>query len=98
MSVYVVVPAAAPTQTPSPNIEFKAKPTDIVAGETVTFKWETSNVKAVYFYHDGQDWEDNEVDFSGEDEEDPDSTITYYLRVINRDNSVTEKKITINVT
>jgi ABC-type amino acid transport substrate-binding protein/putative hemolysin len=98
VSVYVVVPAAAPTQTPSPNIEFKAKPTDIVAGETVTFKWETSNVKAVYFYHDGQDWEDHEVDFSGEDEEDPDSTITYYLRVINPDNSVTEKKITINVT
>ena len=97
VSVGIMV-AAAPTQTPSPNIEFKAKPTDILAGETVTFTWKTSNVKAVYFYHEGQDWEDHEVGFSGEDEEDPETTMTYYLRVINPDNSETKKKITINVT
>jgi putative hemolysin len=93
-----IVVAVAPTQTPSPNIEFKAKPTDILAGETVLFTWKTSNVKAVYFYHEGQDWEDHQVDFSGEDEEDPETSITYTLRVINPDNSETKKKITINVT
>jgi polar amino acid transport system substrate-binding protein len=97
VSVGIMV-AAAPTQTPSPNIEFKAKPTDILAGETVLFTWKTSNVNAVYFYHEGQDWQDHQVDFSGEDEEDPETTMTYYLRVINPDNSETKKKITINVT
>jgi putative hemolysin/plastocyanin len=90
--------SAGPTQTPTPSISFKAKPTEINAGDAVTFTWSTSNVKNVYFYHDGQNWKDCEVAKSGEDEEHPGQTITYYLRVINMDNSTTEKAITIKVT
>lgn len=89
--------SAGPTQTPSPSITFKASSTEINAGDVVIFSWSTSNVKAVYFYHDGQNWQDNPVGFSGEDDEHPPSTMTYYLRVVNLNDSVTEKAILITV-
>jgi hypothetical protein len=91
-------PTPAPTQTPSPNISFTANPSDIIAGQPVTFQWSTSNVKAVYFYHDGQNWQDHGVPGVGQSIEYPPYTINYYLRVINRDDSVTVKTRTINVT
>ncbi len=100
--VYIIVPGAAtptpvPPQTPSPNISFTANPSDIVAGQPVTFQWSTSNVKAVYFYHDGQNWQDHGVSGVGQSVEYPPNTMNYYLRVINPDNSVTVKTRTINV-
>jgi polar amino acid transport system substrate-binding protein len=90
-------PTPAPTQTPSPNIQFNASPSDITAGQPVLFTWSTSNVKAVYFYHDGQNWQDHGVAGVGQSTEYPPNTMNYYLRVINLDNSVTVKTRTINV-
>jgi len=90
-------PTPAPTQTPSPNIVFTADPTSITAGQPVLFTWSTSNVKAVYFYHDGQDWQNHGVPGVGQSTEYPPNTMNYYLRVINRDDSVTVKTRTINV-
>jgi polar amino acid transport system substrate-binding protein len=90
-------PTPAPTQTPSPNIQFNASPTTITAGQPVLFTWSTSNVKAVYFYHDGQNWEDHGVAGVGQSTEYPPNTMNYYLRVINPDNSVTVKTRTITV-
>jgi ABC-type amino acid transport substrate-binding protein len=90
-------PTPAPTQTPSPNIVFNATPTTITAGQSVLFQWSTSNVKAVYFYRDGQNWQDHGVPGVGQSTEFPPSTINYYLRVINPDDSVTVKTRTITV-
>ena len=90
-------PTPAPTQTPSPNIVFNANPTTITAGQPVTFDWATSNVKAVYFYHDGQNWQDHGVPGVGQSVQYPPNTMNYYLRVVNPDNSVTVKTRTINV-
>jgi polar amino acid transport system substrate-binding protein len=90
-------PTPAPTQTPSPNIVFTADPTSINAGQQVLFTWSTSNVKAVYFYHDGQNWQDHGVAGVGQSTEYPPYTMNYYLRVINQDDSVTVKTRTINV-
>jgi polar amino acid transport system substrate-binding protein len=90
-------PTPAPTQTPSPNISFTASPTSITAGQPVTFQWSTSNVKAVYFYHDGENWEDHGVPGVGQSIEYPPYTMNYYLRVINQDDSVTVKTRTITV-
>jgi hypothetical protein len=90
-------PTPAPTQTPSPNIVFNANPTSITAGQPVNFDWSTSNVKAVYFYHDGQNWENHGVPGVGQSTEYPPNTMNYYLRVINTDDSVTVKTRTINV-
>jgi ABC-type amino acid transport substrate-binding protein len=90
-------PTPAPTQTPSPNIVFNANPTSITAGQPVTFDWSTSNVKAVYFYHDGENWEDHGVPGVGQSIEYPPYTMNYYLRVVNQDDSVTVKTRTITV-
>jgi len=88
-------PTPAPTQTPSPNIVFNANPTTITTGQAVKFDWATSNVKAVYFYHDGQNWQDHGVPGVGQSTEYPPYTMNYYLRVVNPDNSVTVKTRTI---
>ena len=87
----------APTQTPVPGISFTVDRTNIVAGECVTFQWKVENVKEVYFYREGQSWQDHGV--AGEDsrEECPPETITYYLRVVLRDNTVEVRQITIYV-
>jgi polar amino acid transport system substrate-binding protein len=100
--VGITVPGAAtptpmPTQTPSPNIVFNANPTSITAGQSVLFQWSTSNVQAVYFYRDGQNWQDHGVAGVGQSTEFPPSTMNYYLRVVNPDNSVTVKTRLINV-
>ena len=85
--VGITVPGAptatpAPTQTPVPGIIFTANPTSITAGQPVLFQWSTSNVKAVYFYHDGQDWQNHGVVGVGQSTEYPPQTINYYLRVV----------------
>ena len=50
-----------PTQTPSPGIFFTVDRTQIFAGECVTFKWSVTNVQAVYFYQQGQPWQQHPV-------------------------------------
>ncbi|MCB0105888.1 MAG: hypothetical protein KDE53_08260, partial [Caldilineaceae bacterium] len=88
---------AVPTQTPSPNISFSVERNNIRAGECVTFQWNVANVSAVYFYAEGQNWENKGV--GGEDNRRVclDRSTNYYLRVVRQDNSVDTKQITVNV-
>ncbi|MCB0059424.1 MAG: transporter substrate-binding domain-containing protein, partial [Caldilineaceae bacterium] len=44
-----------PTPTPAQGINFTADRTTIRAGECVNFRWDVTNVMAVFFYRDGQD-------------------------------------------
>ena len=94
-----VVPAATaiPTQTPSPGVMFTVDRAEIKAGECVVFSWAVENVQSVYFYADGDDWQNNGV--SGEDsrQECPPETTTYYLRIVHNDGSVEVQQITITV-
>lgn len=87
----------APTQTPVAGITFTVDRNQIKAGECVNFYWKVDNVKEVYFYREGQPWQDNGV--IGEDtrRECPPATTTYNLRVVLRDNSVEVRQITIYV-
>ena len=87
----------APTQTPVPGISFTVDRTNINQGECVTFRWKVDNVKEVYFYKEGQRWQDHGVTGEGNRQECPPETITYYLRVVLRDNSVETRQITIYV-
>jgi polar amino acid transport system substrate-binding protein len=87
----------APTQTPVAGISFTVDRTSIVAGECVTFQWKLDNVKEVYFYKEGQRWQDHGVAGEGSRPECPPATINYYLRVVLRDNSVEVRQITITV-
>jgi polar amino acid transport system substrate-binding protein len=88
----------APSQTPVPGISFAVDRTSIKAGECVTFKWKVDNVKEVYFYKEGQRWQDHGVAGEGSRQECPPVTLTYYLRVVLRDSSVETRQITIFVT
>jgi polar amino acid transport system substrate-binding protein len=90
-------PTPAPTQTPAPGISFTANPTTITAGQSTLFQWSTSNVQAVYFYHDGQDWQNHGVPGVGQSTEYPPQTMNYYLRVVLPNNEVQVRTILITV-
>ena len=91
------IPTPAPTQTPSPGIGFSADRTRIKAGERVVFTWKVENVKAVYFYAQGEPWEENGVPGHGSREVWPPRTTVYELRVLHRDNRVEIRQIRIDV-
>ena len=75
-------PTPPPTVPPSPDIRFTVDRTTISAGECVTFSWDVANGGNVYFYAQGQAWEQNQVSSSGSQAECPQSTTTYDLRVV----------------
>lgn len=87
-----------PTQTPSPGINFSVDRTQIFAGECVTFRWSVTNVQSVYFYQQGQNWQQHPVSPTGSSVECPPTTTTYELRVNKRDGTVETRQITIYVT
>lgn len=86
-----------PTQTPSPGIAFTVNRNRIFAGECVTFSWVVTGSQAVYFYPDGQPWQQNQVPPQGSRVECPPVTTNYNLRVVKLDNSVEIRQITIFV-
>jgi hypothetical protein len=86
-----------PTQTPVAGIIFTVDRNAIQAGECVNFAWKVENVQAVYFYRDGQPWQDHGVAGEGTRVECPPATTSYYLRVVLRDNSVEVREIPIYV-
>ena len=75
-------PTPVPTQTPVPGIVFTVDRTDIRSGECVVFGWSVENVREVYFYAEGERWQDNGVVGEGQQRECPPHTTTYYLRVV----------------
>jgi len=94
-------PTPAPTATPTPVapvISFTVDRTQINQGECVNFSWKVENVTEIYFHEEGQDWQGKGVGGEGTRQECPQSTMTYILRVVLNDNSVTEERITITVT
>jgi heat shock protein HslJ len=90
-------PTPAPTQTPSAGVSFTVDRTDIKAGECVNFSWNVQNVKEVYFYAEGERWQDHGVAGQGSQRECPPVNTTYDLRVVKRDNTVDVRQITIRV-
>jgi polar amino acid transport system substrate-binding protein len=90
-------PTAAPTQTPVAGISFSVDRTNIKQGECVTFSWNVQNVKEVYFYAEGERWQDHGVAGQASQRECPPVKTTYSLRVVKRDNAVDTRQITINV-
>ena len=90
-------PTPAPTQTPSPEIQFSADRTQLKQGECTTIWWDAQNVKAVYFYEDGQDWRQHGVNGTGNRTVCPSVTTTYNLRVEKLDGNVETRTITIYV-
>jgi hypothetical protein len=90
-------PTPAPTPTPVKGINFTVDRTSIRTGECVNFRWDVTNVLAVYFYRDGQDPRQHGVAGQSSRQECPQATTTYYLRVEKRDGTVVTPSITIYV-
>ena len=90
-------PTPAPTQTPAPGISFTVDRTNIKQGECVTFSWNVQNVREVYFYAQGQRWQDHGVPGQSQRTECPGVTTTYNLRVVKTNGSVEIRQLTIYV-
>ena len=98
----IQVPAPAPvapppTQTPAPGITFGVDRTTINAGECANFNWNVTGVKAVYFYPQGQPYQNFGVAGQGNKAMCPTATTVYELRVERQDGSVETRQIQINV-
>ena len=70
---------------------------EIEPREGVTFRWHVEGVKAVYFFAEGDRWKQHGVVGHGEQRVELLDTTTYVLRVIRRDDSVDDHKITVRV-
>jgi polar amino acid transport system substrate-binding protein len=90
-------PTPAPTPTPVSGINFTVDRTNIRAGECVNFRWDVINVRAVYFYKEGQDFRQHGVAGQSGQRECPQRTTTYYLHVDKRDGTAVVPAITIYV-
>ncbi len=85
------------SEDPEVSLALEAERTSIKVGECVDISWRVQNVKAVYFYKEGKDWEPNGV--GGEDKRNvcPPETTTYLLRVVKHDDEVETRQVTIQV-
>jgi ABC-type amino acid transport substrate-binding protein len=90
-------PTPLPPQPPVPGINFGVDRTQINAGECVTFQWDVQNVQAVYFYAQGEKWQQHGVTGSEKRQVCPPGTTTYELRVIMQDGSTEIRQIRIDV-
>jgi heat shock protein HslJ len=72
--------------------------TNITAGQCVVFSWNVQNVKAVYFYAQGQNPQEHGVAGQGSQTECPPQTTIYYLQVVFTDGSTQTQAIQVNVT
>jgi ABC-type amino acid transport substrate-binding protein len=93
----LATPTPFPTQTPAPGIGFTVDRTQIRAGECVLFTWDVQNVTAVYFYAEGEPWEQNGVPGQSNRTVCPPRTTTYFLRVVKPDSAVEVRQITVFV-
>jgi polar amino acid transport system substrate-binding protein len=89
-----------PTPVPPtavPGISFTANPTVINQGQCTTFNWNVQNVSGVWFFAQGQPWQNNGVPGVSSQQQCPQQTTTYFLRVQFNDGSVQQPQITITV-
>jgi hypothetical protein len=91
------VPPTAPVPTPLPGIQFNATSTSIAQGQCVTFSWNVQNVAGVWFYPLGQPFQNYGVPGVSSQQQCPQQTTTYELRVQFNDGSVQTQDITIFV-
>jgi len=87
----------APTQTPAANIQFTVDRSNITAGQCVTFSWNVTGARAVYFYRSGQNWQNFPVPAVNTRSECPPETAVYQLRVERLDNTIEVREITVYV-
>jgi hypothetical protein len=100
--VGITVPAPAPpvvpTATAVPGIAFTVTSNNITQGQCVTFNWSVQGVSGVWFYPLGQPWQNYGVPGVGSQQQCPQQTTTYQLRVQFNNGTVQTQDITVFVT
>lgn len=86
-----------PTQTPSAEIQFSAQPSTIDQGQCATLSWQTQNVRAVYVFPSGENWENFGVPGTGTRQVCPTTTTTHNLRVVKLDGSTEIRQVVVTV-
>jgi ABC-type amino acid transport substrate-binding protein len=81
-------PAPQPTATPAPGISFWVDNNHLQTGQCTGIHWDVQNVQAVYFYQQGQSWENHGVTGKEDRTVCPNQSTSYYLRVVKPDGSV----------
>ncbi len=76
-----------PTATPAPGVAFWADTYQLQVGQCTGIHWDVQNVQAVYFYQQGQSWENHGVTGKEDRTVCPNQSTTYYLRVVFTDGS-----------
>jgi ABC-type amino acid transport substrate-binding protein len=97
VGIQVPAPPTPVPPPPPPGNTFTVDRTTINAGECVTFSWNVTNVKAVYFYPQGQPYQQYGVAGQASKVECPPTTTIYTLRVQYANDQVQEQHIQINV-
>ena len=85
------------TVTPSPYMDFDSDLTVINAGDAVTFSWVVQGAKEVYFYAQGERWQDNKVKAEDSRTVHPPQTTTYELKAVYSDGTTEKQQIRIDV-
>jgi heat shock protein HslJ len=92
---------ATPTATPAPQIAFMAQPTQINAqinaGGTSILSWQVENVRAVYVYPVGANFNNYPVTGQGQMEVQPYITTSYELLTFNNDGSNSAQRVQVTV-
>ncbi len=76
---------------------FTVDRTVVRPGECVTFRWRIEGIKAIYFYREGQSWQDHGVAGVAEHPACPKGTTTYLLRIVKPDDTVDVRALTVQV-
>nr|MCU0510740.1 transporter substrate-binding domain-containing protein [Anaerolineae bacterium] len=97
VGIQVPAPPTPVPPPPPPGNTFTVDRTTINAGECVTFSWNVTNVKAVYFYPQGQPYQQYGVAGQASKVECPPTTTIYTLRVQYANDQMQEQSIQINV-
>ena len=100
-SVEVPAPPAPPTPTPEPSrgtfIDFRVDRSSIRQGECVNFSWNVQNARAVYFYREGNNWQDHPAVGQETRTACPPFTSKHILRVVRPDGGSENREITVFV-
>ena len=98
--VGITVPATATataTLPPALSIDFRVDRNNILQGECVNFTWNVQGARSVFFYAQGEAWQNSPVPPQSSRQVCPPSSTTYFLRVVRNDGNVEERQIAVTV-
>jgi len=98
--VGITVPATATataTLPPALSIDFRVDRNNILQGECINFTWNVQGARSVFFYAQGEAWQNSPVPPQSSRQVCPPSSTTYFLRVVRNDGNVEERQIAVTV-